>query len=278
MIARPSLLPLVLLSACAGEPVASNGGSGEFVLRARSRKEAGAGRWEASEATLRWEGAKTAVIVCDMWDDHNCKSAARRVAEMVPRFNEFLRAARAKGATIFHCPSDVVKFYDGTPQRERIKAAARVEPPTPIKPRPYDATCEGAFPFDNAQWGCDDQPQCPIQTPYPWTRQHKGIEIAEADLVTDNGQEVWNWCQPRGIVNVIVTGVHTNYCVVGRSFGIRQMKMLGRNVVLVRDLTDSLYNPRNAPHVTHARGTELVVEHVEKYWCPSVLSRDVVGR
>jgi hypothetical protein len=75
-----------------------------------------------------------------------------------------------------------------------------------------------------------------------------------------------------------MTGVHTNYCIVARSFGIRQMVALGRPIVLVRDLTDSLYNPKNAPFVSHERGTELVIEHIERYWCPSILSGDVIGR
>jgi hypothetical protein len=49
------------------------------------------------------------------------------------------------------------------------------------------------------------------------------------------------------------------------------------NVVLVRDLTDSLYNPRMPPVVSHDRGTALIVEHIEKYWCPSVASGDVTS-
>ncbi len=41
---------------------------------------------------------------------------------------------------------------------------------------------------------------------------------------------------------------------------------------LVRDLTDTMYNPRMRPQVPHDRGTDLVVEHVEKNWCPSTTS------
>ena len=74
-----------------------------------------------------------------------------------------------------------------------------------------------------------------------------------------------------------MTGVHINMCVLGRPFGIRQQVRLGRNVVLVRDLTDAMYDPRDKPYVSHARGTELVIEHTERYWCPTILSRDLVG-
>jgi hypothetical protein len=33
--------------------------------------------------------------------------------------------------------------------------------------------------------------------------------------------------------------------------------------------------PSDFPHVSHDRGTELAVEHIEKYWCPSVVSDEV---
>ena len=45
----------------------------------------------------------------------------------------------------------------------------------------------------------------------------------------------------------------------------------------VRDLTDSMYNPRKAPYVSHDRGTGLVIEHIETHWCPSTLSADLTG-
>ena len=31
------------------------------------------------------------------------------------------------------------------------------------------------------------------------------------------------------------------------------------------------------PYVSHFRGTEMVVEHIEKYWCPSITSVDFLG-
>ncbi|MBT5709898.1 isochorismatase, partial [Candidatus Poribacteria bacterium] len=68
-----------------------------------------------------------------------------------------------------------------------------------------------------------------------------------------------------------------NMCVLGRSFGIRQMTRWGIRVALVRDLTDAMYNPAMAPHVSHDEGTELVVQHIEKYWCPTVLSSDLLN-
>jgi hypothetical protein len=40
-------------------------------------------------------------------------------------------------------------------------------------------------------------------------------------------------------------------------------------IALIRDLTDALYNPARPPYVSHEEGTRLVVEYIEKFWCPT---------
>jgi hypothetical protein len=39
-----------------------------------------------------------------------------------------------------------------------------------------------------------------------------------------------------------------------------------------------MYDPRKAPFVTHDEGTELVIQHIEKHWCPTILSADVAAK
>ena len=73
-------------------------------------------------------------------------------------------------------------------------------------------------------------------------------------------------------------GVHLNMCVLGRPVGIRQMVNIGKNVVLMRDMTDTMYNPKKRPFVSHFDGTDLVVKHVEKFWCPSITSTAISGK
>lgn len=58
-------------------------------------------------------------------------------------------------------------------------------------------------------------------------------------------------------------GLHTNICTLNRAFSVRDMKRLGFKVVVVRDLTDAMYDRCKRPFVSHARGTELVIEHIE---------------
>jgi hypothetical protein len=66
-------------------------------------------------------------------------------------------------------------------------------------------------------------------------------------------------------------------CVLGRPFAIRQLVSQGLHVALIRDLTDTMYNPAQPPHVSHFDGTRLMVEHVEKYWCPTITSNTLLG-
>lgn len=249
-----------------------------FTLRTRSRKEPtpGCGHFDVVDVTVEWKADETAVIICDMWNQHWCKSATRRVGEMAERMNETVKAARRKGALIIHAPSSTVKFYDKSPQRQRARTAPKVEPPVEIAGWCHlDKTREAALPIDDTDGGCDCQPQCKTYT--AWTRQHPGITIALKDAISDDGREIYNLLEQHGVKNVLLMGVHTNMCVLGRPFGIRQLCKLGKNVALVRDLTDTMYNPRMKPFVSHQRGTELVIEHVEKYWAPTVTSHDVLG-
>ena len=61
-----------------------------------------------------------------------------------------------------------------------------------------------------------------------------------------------------------------------RVVAIRRMTNLGFHCILVRDLTDAMYNPQDRPFVSHEAGTELVIEHIEKYWSPTTTSAELL--
>jgi nicotinamidase-related amidase len=249
---------------------------GTLRLNVRERREEprGSGQFRVVERTLDWAVGETAVIVCDMWDDHHCKIAAQRVGVMVPRMNQVLSAARDRGVTIIFAPSETMNIYAGSPYRKRMEQAKPAKPPVPIEKRCLrnPASEPATLPVDT-DLDCDDCELGPVVRRH--TRQHPGLDITGFDGISDSGEEIYNYCTQEGIRNIVLMGVHTNYCILNRSFGLRQMLKLGKNVVLARDLTDALYDPRQPPHVSHARGTEIVVEHIETYLCPSILSADL---
>ena len=218
---------------------------------------------------------KTAIVTCDMWDKHWCKGATRRVAELAPRINDVITEARKQGVLIIHAPSRALEFYRDTPQRKLAQNAPKVETDVPLKDRCRLAPDrEPPLPIDDSDFGCYCQPKC---TWFPTRkRQIETIKIEDGDAITDSVEACY-LMEQRGIENVIVMGVHANMCVLSRPFSIRQMVYQGKNTVLMRDLTDSMYNPQQPPHVDHFSGTDLVVEHIEKYWCPTITSADIVG-
>jgi type 1 glutamine amidotransferase/nicotinamidase-related amidase len=242
-----------------------------------------------------WSPEKTALIVCDFWDSHHCVNAVKRVEEMAPRMAEVVQTARDKGMLIIHAPSDCMKTYESHPARKRAMEAPRAPNlPAGIDKWLYwkDAEEEKAgYPIDATDGGSDDSPEEDAawreelkrqgrDTKHPWRGEHPSISIdAERDVISDKGVEVWNVLEARGIDHVLFAGVHTNMCVCGRPFGLRQLSKNGKNIVLLRDLTDTMYNPAKRPFVSHYRGTELMLAHIELRICPTALSSEVfVGK
>ena len=231
-------------------------------LRLRTRSDAG-----PAESVAAVPGADLALLLCDVWDRHWCSGATARLEAMVPEMDATVRAARAAGALIIHAPSDVIGHYASSPARARALAAPAAQAPAS---RQIEAP---PLPIDDSDGGCDSG-----ERPWhrAWSRQHAGIGIDEAvDVISADGAEIYRVLRAGGIRMLAVLGVHTNMCVLGRSFGIRQMTRWGMPCLLVRDLTDAMYNPAMPPYVSHERGTELVIGHIERYWCPSVAAADL---
>ncbi|MCX6910017.1 MAG: cysteine hydrolase family protein [Verrucomicrobia bacterium] len=251
---------------------------GTLRLHLRERKETAPGNKEFKlvERTADWEVSKTAIIIVDMWDGHYCRLAAQRLGVIVPRMNTAVSAARSHGVQVIHAPSGVTYLYADMPYRKRMQQAPAAKMPADWNPKKWcdlDLSREPPVPVDTSKCSSDD----PIvgAAVQQFTRQHPGLDMVGYDGVSDNAQEIFNFCEANGITNIVIMGVHTNMCILGRPFGIRAMVRLGRNVVLARDLTDAMYDPRQPPFVSHARGTEMVIEHIEKYWCPTILSDDL---
>lgn len=288
---RHRLVGLVIAAASAFGPAAL---AEDLALTLRDLKEVPGGDGKVERRTLeeRWDPAKTAIIVCDVWDLHHCRNAVRRLEEFAPRLNGVLKDARKRGIAIIHAPSDCMPAYEDHPARKRA-----VETPKAAKlPRDIESWCsripaeeKADYPIDQSDGGEDDDPQEHAEwaakleklgrnPAMPWKRQLDTIEIDPGrDYISDRGDEVWSILEARGIENVILAGVHTNMCVLGRPFGLRQMVRNGKHAVLMRDMTDCMYNPKRRPFVDHFTGNDLIIAHVERYVCPTITSDQFLG-
>jgi nicotinamidase-related amidase len=245
-----------------------NAGAGDITVNLRSRVELfkGSGDWREVQLRQTLEPGKTAVIICDMWDRHWCSGATQRVNGLVRRMAPFVEAARRRGIQIIHAPSETMAFYENAPERKRMLAVTKVTPPAAL------TLLDPPLPIDDKKGGCDT----PDQFYKAWTRENAGIRIDASDVISDDGAEIYSFLRERDIRTLLVMGVHTNMCILNRPFAIKRMTSLGVRCILVRDLTDAMYNPQDPPRVSHDQGTELVIEHIERYWCPSTTSGELL--
>jgi nicotinamidase-related amidase/type 1 glutamine amidotransferase len=249
-------------------------------------------RYHRLYRAAQWKPEQTALIVCDMWDLHHCHRAVLRVKELAPHLEKVLQQARERGVTIIHAPSSCMESYADHPARQRAIDTPRVKSfPPEIDQWCYKISQEekGTYPIDQSQGGEDDDPdehekwaaeltKLGRDPKAPWKSQYAQLTIdADRDYISDNGEEIWSILEQRGITNVILTGVHTNMCVLGRPFGLRRMVQAGKNTVLMSDMTDTMYDPRCSPFVSHFTGTDLIIDHIERHVCPTMTSDQLIG-
>jgi nicotinamidase-related amidase len=264
----------------------------DLTLRQQQADPTADGGYRPEHAEAAWHASRTALIVCDVWDAHHCLNAVKRLNEFAPRLNDVVAEARRRGATIIHAPSDCMEAYADHPARKRAMAV----PMSASLPDDITSWCSSIpveekvkYPIDQSDGGEDDDPAeheawaaeltaRGLNPRAPWKQQLATIKIdADRDFITDRGDEVWSILESRGIDHVILTGVHVNMCVLGRPFGLRQLSKNGKQVVLMRDMTDSMYNPAAWPFVSHFEGTRRVISHIERHICPTITSDQLIG-
>jgi len=253
-----------------------------LVTRSRAPLADDTGRFRVVQNKIEWDPKQTAIIICDMWNQHWCKGATERVAELAPYMNDVVSKARDNGVLIIHAPSGTIGAYADHSARKRAQDAPKAANLPDVIGKWCNWIDENektvGYPIDHSDGGCDCEPMCKQGPPWPWKSQIDTIEIKSNDAISDSGEEIWNLLAQYGVKNAILMGVHTNMCVLGRPFGLRNLARFGKNVVLMRDLTDTMYNSKMRPVVSHFTGTDLVVEHVEKYVCPTITSTVITGK
>ena len=166
---------------------------GKLQLKMREHKETvpGTKQFAVRERIQEWDVSETAIIICDMWDDHFCKSAAQRVGVMVPKMNQAVTAARNHGVMIIHAPSACMDAYKDHPGRKLAQSAPKAKNlPTDIHQWCYKIPTEEKvpYPIDQSDGGEDDDPREHAEwhaklaamgrnPKAPWKKQHDGIKI-----------------------------------------------------------------------------------------------------
>jgi nicotinamidase-related amidase len=227
--------------------------------------------WETIEEEIQYPASETALVIVDMWDKHWCTGANLRGAPIAEKINAAAKRARDKGILVVHAPSDTMDFYKNDEARKRIFSVPLLNTiPEPVKAADYP------LPIDDSDGGSDSADQYAPNTKV-WTRQTEKIAIDQSrDIICgDEGSLLFSYLHAKGIKFIIYMGVHTNMCILNRSFAIRKMLKWGMLPLLVRDLTDAMYNPAMPPYVSHDEGTALIINYIEKFYCPTIDSKQI---
>jgi hypothetical protein len=159
-------------------------------------------------------------------------------------------------------------FYQNTPGRRLAIEAPHVAPPREL------VVHDPPLPIDDSNGGCDTPGDKERRA---WTRENAILTVAPGDVISDSGTEIYNVLRQHHLETIFYMGVHANMCILNRTFGIRQMSKWGMRCVLVRDLTDAMYESGSRPYVSHWAGVELVIEYIESYWAPTVTSAQMLA-
>ena len=117
-------------------------------------------RFDEKTGVRELPASQTAILICDMWNQHWCASASRRCGELAKKMAPLIDQARAAGVLIVHSPSGTLDPYKDHPARKRALAVPSVTPPSPIESWcSLDEAREGSLPIDDSDGGCDCQPQ-----------------------------------------------------------------------------------------------------------------------
>ncbi|NKB72424.1 MAG: isochorismatase family protein [Candidatus Latescibacteria bacterium] len=207
--------------------------------------------------------AETALVLVDLWNVHHIDSWVER-AEAMTRdiIAPLIDRARASGLTIVQAPSPTV--LANFPDKYQVYQGHTPAPP----PAPAPDWPPAQFRDRAGEYACFRGPRDQEPGIGPYWRELEGqldisphIAVAAGDFVVGSGQQLHDLCRERGIVHLIYAGFATNWCILGRDYGVRAMRGRGYNTVLVRDATEGVEFPDT---LAGRWATELAVREVEQ--------------
>ena len=186
------------------------------------------------ERNLSIPVAQAALVLVDVWSTHYIDSWLQRAAEMTrTKIVPLLRAASRLGMTIVHAPSPyVVERHHPESMPPSAPAAPASDWPPPAFRGIYRS---GEF----AAFGRDQEPRLSEAR----ARYETELKIAEStrplpgESIIATGDQLHELLTERRILHLFYAGFATNWCVIGRDYGIIAMNERGYDIILVRDAT-----------------------------------------
>ena len=211
---------------------------------------------------------ETALVLVDLWNVHFIESWIERAKQVtVDCVVPVIDAARKTGVTIVHAPSPSVAAQ--YPQLERHN------PPQPSTPNTWPPS---EFRSRSGDYNIYRGPRSqPPGIGIHWNKlasqlsMSAAIDIKEDEFVIATGQQLHELMEERGILHLLYAGFATNWCVLGRDYGIRSMSRYGYNIILLRDATTGVEFPDTYENLFT---TEIAIREVEQQYGFSASNAD----
>lgn len=223
------------------------------------------------ERRLPLPAAQTALVLVDVWATHYIDSWLERAAHITrEKIVPLVDAARAAGVLVVHAPSPFVV--------ERHHAAA-MPPPVPADepaswpPVDFRGIYRGGA---HAAFGRDSEPRLSTALERYETELTINPEAAPGpgDEVIATGEQLHELLASRGILHLVYAGFATNWCVMGRDYGVIEMNDRGYDIVLVRDATTGVEFHDSVDALT---ATEIAIREIETKYGWSTTTGDFVS-
>lgn len=210
--------------------------------------------FERREIPMSLPVDQTALVLVDLWNDHFIESWIERAGNVLKdSVLPAIEAARRAGLTIIHGPCPEVAA-----QYEQVKQHT---PPTPGQesdwPPPEFKRREG----DYYTYRGPRQQYPGIRDIAEERRMSDLVEVRDDDIVIATGQQLHDYLKSAGILHLIYAGFATNWCVINRDYGVKDMRGRGYNVLLLRDATTGVEFPDTLDQLF---ATELSIREVEQ--------------
>ena len=181
---------------------------------------------------------EAALVLVDVWATHYIDSWLARAKRVIQsKIVPLLQAARKAGMTVIHAPSPYItqRYY-----KDALPKTSAPPPTGPVWPPPAFRGIyrKGEF----AAFGRDQEPRLPKA----YAHYETALKIAEpalprpGEIVITTGDQLHELLAQRKILHLLYCGFATNWCVIGRDYGLIRMNERGYNIILVRDATTGI--------------------------------------
>jgi hypothetical protein len=215
-----------------------------------------------------------ALLSIGIWSSHSCYSATERIHELANKANVFIEKMRSKGCHIIHGGSYTnysckMGKWEDTMLRKNMKG----HPVAKLQDKGWNIP---PLPLDDSDGGYEKTDKN-LEYNRANVTIHPSISVDyDKDCISDNSKEILNYLHAKGIKVILIFGTHTNMCVLDKPYGLKWYIRYGFPVILVRDLCDTMYNPKMYPFVSQKQSNNVMSEWIETHICPTIDSTEVL--